>query len=81
MSDLLSVAQQEVPMTDLEKITAMRTKLETIANWTEKNARHLRAEGAKCARFESLQLQYIADAKMYEATAKDIRALLEKVKA
>lgn len=55
----------------------MHAKLDKIATWLEANAKR-NEESAKTCNFESLKQAYIADAKNYRATAKDIRKLLKE---
>jgi hypothetical protein len=58
----------------------MRTKLDKIATWLEGNAARREQHAKECARFQSIADEYLAEARNYRATAKDIRKLLDEVK-
>jgi hypothetical protein len=53
--------------------------IEKMVEWLEKSAKQLRRSASGC-RFESLKIDYIADAKNFEKMAKDGREAMEKEK-
>lgn len=58
-----------------EQIKRLRYKLERVIAWLERQASHDEAQAKSC-HFETLKKAYIADAKNYRRTAKDLREAL-----
>lgn len=57
---------------------AMYQKLDKLATWLERNAEIMREAASRHGRFQSIADDELANAKNYEATARDIRQLLAK---